>query len=72
LGRDVVVFTPDVPSVTTTPSFSAANNAEEVGFGNVVSGDAEVVSSGVSSSEEDNDGSTADVASNVALVTPAP
>jgi hypothetical protein len=71
-GRDVVVFTPDVPSVTATPGFSAANDAEEVGFGNVVGGDAEVVSSGVSSSEEDDDGSTADVAGDVAPVTPAP
>jgi hypothetical protein len=72
LGRDVVVFASNVPSVAATPSSSATNDAEEVSSRNVVGGDAEVVSSSVSSSEEDNDGSTANVAGDVDLVTPAP
>ena len=72
LGRDVVAFAPDVPSVAAAPGSSDVNDAEEVGSGNVVGTDAEVVSSSVSSSKEDNDSSTANVAGDVDPVTPAP
>ena len=72
LGRDVIAFTLNVPSVTATPSSSNVNNAKEVSSRNIVSTNAKVVSSSVSSSEEDNNSSTANVAGDVDPVTPAP
>ena len=72
LGRDVTIFASNVPSVAATLSSSATNNTKEVSSRNVVSGDAKVVSSSVSSSKEDNNSSTANVASDVDLVTPTP
>ena len=72
LGRDVIAFAPNVPSVAAAPSSSNVNNAKEVSSRNVVSTNAKVVSSSVSSSKEDNNSSTANVASDVDLVTPAP